>query len=41
MEELRIAKITTLTTEFNTIQADLDTNYESTVVDDIIISLFG
>jgi len=40
MEELRTSKITTLTAEFNTIQDDLDTNYNSTLVDDLIVSLF-
>lgn len=41
MNEIRLRKIDILEDEFAEIQTDLETNYEVTLVDDIIESLFG
>ncbi len=41
LDTIRTNKITSLTTEFNELKTDLDENYESTLVTDILNSIFS
>ncbi len=41
LDTIRNNKITSLTAEFESIKADLDSNYESTLIDDVLNSLFS